>query len=344
MSKTILVTGGLGYIGSHTIIELLQEGYKVICFDNLETSNIDVIKKIEEITNKTFEFYKVNVCDFNEINSCLLKYKFIDGIIHFAAFKSVSESVQFPLKYYENNIISLLNIIKTASRFKSNIVFSSSCTVYGDSMKFPLTENDEGATPKSPYGNTKKICEQILFDFSKNENISITSLRYFNPVGAHISGKIGETPNAIPQNLIPYLTETAIGIREQLVIFGNDYDTIDGTCIRDFIHVSDVAIAHIAALKYMHNSLEKKNYNVFNIGRGVGVSIKHVVERFIELTGVSLNYCYGSRRSGDIVESWASCEKAEMLLDWKAKYTLDEIIKSSWLWQKNMKYSKDARG
>jgi len=344
MTKTILVTGGLGYIGSHTIIELLQEGYKVVCFDNLQTSNIDVIKKIENITNKTFEYYNVNVCNINEINNCLNKYKYIDSIIHFAAFKSVSESVQFPIKYYENNIMSLLNVIKIAIRFKSKIVFSSSCTIYGESLRFPLTEDDECSSPKSPYGSTKKICEDILLDISKSENIQITSLRYFNPVGAHISGKIGETPNAIPQNLIPYLTETAIGLREQLVLFGNDYDTFDGTCIRDFVHVSDVATAHIAAIKYMNNSNDKKRYNVFNIGRGVGVSIKQVIDRFIELTGVRLNYCYGKRRNGDIVESWASCEKAEKYLAWKSKYSLDEIINSAWLWQKSVKYNKDGRG
>jgi UDP-glucose 4-epimerase len=336
MNRTILVTGGLGYIGSHTIIELLQEGYKVVCLDNLQNSNINVIKKIEKITNKTFDYYNVNVCDIDEINKCLIKYEFIDGIIHFAAFKSVSESIQLPIKYYENNIMSLLNVIKIATQFKSNIVFSSSCTIYGESLKFPLTEDEEGVLPKSPYGNTKKICEEILVDFSKSENINITSLRYFNPVGAHFSGEIGETPSVIPQNLIPYLTETAIGIRDQLVIFGNDYDTFDGTCIRDFIHVSDVAIAHIAAIKYMSNILNKKKYDVFNIGRGVGVSIKQVVERFIELTGEKLNYCYGNRRSGDIIESWASCEKAEMYLRWKAKYSLDEIINSAWLWQKNL--------
>jgi UDP-glucose 4-epimerase len=336
MTKNILVTGGLGYVGSHTIIELLQEGYRVICLDNLQNSNIDVVKKIEDITNKSFEFYNVNVCDINEINKCLGKNKSIDGIIHFAANKSVSESIQFPIKYYENNIMSLLNIIKIADKFKSNIVFSSSCTVYGESLNFPLTEDDETAIPKSPYGNTKKICEEILFDFSKSEKINITSLRYFNPVGAHFSGKIGEAPTVNPQNLIPYLMETAIGLRDQLVIFGNDYDTFDGTCIRDFIHVSDVATAHIAALKYMDNCFAKKIYNVFNIGRGVGVSIKQVVDRFIDLTGVNLNYCYGNRRSGDIIESWAACEKAEIHLGWKAKYSLDDIINSAWIWQKNI--------
>jgi len=336
MTKNILVTGGLGYIGSHTIIELLQEGYSVICLDNLQNSNIDIVKKIEDITNKSFEFYNVNVCDINEINKCLGKNKSIDGIIHFAAYKSVSESIQFPIKYYENNIMSLLNIIKIADKFKSNIVFSSSCTVYGESLNFPLTEDDETEIPKSPYGNTKKICEEILFDFSKSEKINITSLRYFNPVGAHFSGKIGETPSVNPQNLIPYLMETAIGLRDQLVIFGNDYDTFDGTCIRDFIHVSDVATAHIAALKYMDNCFDKKMYNVFNIGRGVGVSIKQVVDRFIALTGVNLNYCYGNRRSGDIIESWASCEKAEIHLGWKANYSLDDIINSAWIWQKNI--------
>ena len=336
MTKNILVTGGLGYVGSHTIIEKLQEGYRVICLDNLQNSNIDVVKKIEDITNKSFEFYNVNVCDINEINKCLGKNKSIDGIIHFAANKSVSESIQFPIKYYENNIMSLLNIIKIADKFKSNIVFSSSCTVYGESLNFPLTEDDETAIPKSPYGNTKKICEEILFDFSKSEKINITSLRYFNPVGAHFSGKIGEAPTVNPQNLIPYLMETAIGLRDQLVIFGNDYDTFDGTCIRDFIHVSDVATAHIAALKYMDNCFAKKIYNVFNIGRGVGVSIKQVVDRFIDLTGVNLNYCYGNRRSGDIIESWAACEKAEIHLGWKAKYSLDDIINSAWIWQKNI--------
>jgi len=333
-NKTILVTGGLGYIGSHTIVELLNSEYNVICIDSLINSKKEVQKSINEITNKKFNFHKVDTCNYNDLLDSLSKYSKIDGIIHFAAFKSVNESVRNPLKYYENNILSLLNILKVAMRYNSNLVFSSSCTVYGESKIMPITEANKIASPESPYGNTKIICEEILMDYSKIANIKITSLRYFNPVGAHMSGCLGELPVGIPENLIPLLTQTAIGERDKLIIFGNDYDTHDGTCIRDFIHVSDVALAHISAFNYMKSNHEF--YSVFNIGTGYGTSVGEFVSKFIEITGVDLNFEYGQRRKGDIIESWASCAKAEKELNWKSKFSIEDIIISAWNWQKKI--------
>lgn len=330
----ILVTGGLGFIGSHTIVELLNLNYKVICVDNLSNSSISVISNIEKITNKTFDFFEVDVNDTSKVNSILSKYNKIDGVIHFAAFKAVGESVSKPLDYYKNNINSLINILSSTEKFNSNFVFSSSCTVYGEPNKLPITEDVNLALSTSPYGNTKKVGEEILKDYSKIADRKIISLRYFNPVGAHSSGLIGELSNDIPQNLFPYLMQTAIGRRDKLIIYGNDYDTPDGTCIRDYIHVVDLAIAHIRAFEYMLKTNNK--YSVFNIGTGIGLSVLEVVNKFIELTGVKINFEFGPRRDGDIVKIWADPELAINQLAWKAELTLDEMILNAWQWENNL--------
>lgn len=329
----VLVTGGLGFIGSHTIVELLNRNIEVVCVDNLSNSNEVIKDRIIQITNKNFSFYKIDIADINLLEKVFIEQNNIDSIIHFAAFKSVSESVINPLAYYQNNIIGLLNIVQLAKKYSSNIVFSSSCTVYGEPKNLPINENSEIIKPSSPYGNTKKICEEILQDFSVNSDIKIVSLRYFNPVGAHDSGLIGELPLGVPQNLFPYVTQTAIGLREELTIYGNDYDTLDGTCIRDYIHVVDLAIAHIKAIEYMDDM--KENYDVFNIGTGKGISVLEVVREFETISNLKLNYRFGERRNGDIVKIWADNSKAVNILNWQPKSDITSMISSAWNWQKS---------
>jgi UDP-glucose 4-epimerase len=332
LRNTILVTGGLGYIGSHTIVELLNLDYNVICIDDLSNSKIEVKSNIERITNKSFDFFNIDVSNEELLNEVFESYDSIDGVIHFAAFKAVGESVSNPLKYYRNNLDSLLSVLNCTEKYNSNFVFSSSCTVYGEPSVLPISEDVPVAIPTSPYGNTKKVGEEILKDYSKTSDRKIVSLRYFNPVGAHSSGLIGELSNNIPQNLFPYLMQTATGKRDKLIIHGSDYDTPDGTCIRDYIHVIDLANAHIRALEYMYDTAQ--GYSVFNIGTGIGFSVLQVVNRFVELTGVKLNFEFGPRRNGDIVKIWASSDFAIKHLNWKSKLNLDEMIISSWEWEK----------
>ena len=336
MQKTILVTGGLGYIGSHTIVELLEKNYKVICIDNLSNSQIVVKEWINEITKKEFDYYNLDICDLNAIQNCLKNYESIDAVIHFAAYKAVNESVENPIKYYQNNLQGLISLIEAMKPFKAHFIFSSSCTVYGEPEDSPITEDANIVKPKSPYGNTKKICEEILFDNANISSSKTTILRYFNPVGAHVTGKIGELPIGIPQNLLPYLTQTAIGKRASLTIFGNNYPTPDGTCIRDFIHVTDLALAHIACINYMVE-LDSPKYSIFNIGTGKGTSVLEMVKRFEVLTNVKLPIQFGENRVGDIVKIWASATKAEKLLKWEAKFGLDDILLSAWNWECNLK-------
>lgn len=327
----ILVTGGLGYIGSHTVVELQQAGYNVVVVDNLSNTSKDVIDRIKTITGKEFTFYEVDVCNLNDLKKVFEMEK-IDGVIHFAAFKAVGESVEFPLKYYHNNVgglITLLECMKSAGVL--NIVFSSSCTVYGDTKESPITEDHPVVEAISPYGTTKIIGEQILFDYSRVTETRVVSLRYFNPVGAHPSGLIGELPLGVPNNLIPYITQTAAGIREQLTIFGNDYNTPDGTNIRDFIHVVDLAKAHVKALQYAHDHDFKSE--VINLGTGTGHSVLEVVKAFERVNGISLNYRFGDRRSGDVEQIWADAKKAEKLLGWKTEIGLDEMMSTAWNWQ-----------
>jgi UDP-glucose 4-epimerase len=331
----ILVTGGLGYIGSHTIIKLLEKNYEVICLDNLINSDLNIKKKIIKITKKNFKFHKIDLSSLTQLKKILKKYHKIDCIIHFASLIYVPESLEQPLKYYYNNLTSILNIIEIAKIYKSNLIFSSSSTVYGVPKKFPITEDMPLGISPSPYGKTKKIGEEILMDVSKIENLSITSLRYFNPIGAHESGLIGERPAKKPVHIMPYITQTAMGIQKELIIFGNNYKTKDGTCIRDFIHVNDVAEAHIKCIPFLKKN--KKNYYKFNIGVGKGISVLELIKQFEKTTGVLIPYKFGKRRKGDVPELWASCKKAKKYLNWTAKYNYEDMVLSAWNWEKNLK-------
>lgn len=337
MKKKILVTGGAGYIGSHTVVELINSGYEPVIVDNFSNSEKSVVKGLKEITRQEVTLYEGDCNDKIFLSRLFKQEKSIDGVIHFAAFKAVGESVQEPLKYYFNNINSLIVLLEIMEQNNChNLVFSSSCTVYGQPDKLPVTEETPKKSAESPYGNTKKICEDILFDYYKSGgNIKSVALRYFNPVGAHPSGKIGELPLGIPNNLVPYVTQTAAGIRRELTIFGNDYNTKDGTCIRDFIHVVDLAKAHVKSLEYL-DTLEPNAFDVFNIGTGNGNSVLEVVKTFEKVTGEKLNYKIGNRRSGDIEKVYANVDKAEKVLKWKAELSLEDSLKDAWNWQKNL--------
>ena len=331
----ILVTGGLGYIGSHTIVKLLEKNYEVICIDNLINSDISVKKKIEKITKKNFKFYKIDLCNKIELEKILKKYHRIDYIMHFASLIYVPESFKKSLKYYYNNLTSMMNIVGITMKYKSNLIFSSSSTVYGLPKKLPITEDMPFGISPSPYGKTKKICEEILKDLSKIENLSIISLRYFNPIGAHESGLIGERPVKKPIHIMPYITQTAMGIQKKLTIFGNNYKTKDGTCVRDFIHVNDVAEAHVKCIPFLRKN--KKEYHKFNIGVGKGISVLELIKQFEKSTGVLVPYKFGKRRKGDVPELWASCKKAKKFLNWTAKYNHEDMVLSAWNWEKNLK-------
>ena len=331
----ILVTGGLGYIGSHTIVKLLEKNYEVICLDNLINSDLSIKNKILKITKKKFKFHKIDLGNLNKLKKILRKYNKIDCIIHFASLIYVPDSLEQPLKYYNNNLTSMLNIVEIAKKYKSNLIFSSSSTVYGEPKKFPITEDTPLSIPPSPYGKTKKIGEEILMDVSKIENLSIASLRYFNPIGAHDSGLIGERPKKNPVHIMPYITQTGMGLQKKLTIYGDDYKTKDGTCIRDFIHVNDVAEAHIKCIPFLKKN--KKKYYKFNIGVGKGISILELINQFEKSTGVLIPYKFGKRRKGDVPELWASCKKAKKFLKWTAKYNHEDMVLSAWNWEKNLK-------
>ena len=317
----IVVTGGLGYIGSHTVVELLSKSYDVIIVDNLSNSTQDVKKGIEEITGKSVELKILELADQKEVFRFFSDNPDIDGIIHFAAYKAVGESVQNPLMYYENNLYSLINLLKACEKFcvKTNFIFSSSCTVYGQADQLPIDEKSPLKPAESPYGNTKQICEEILQDISiSSDNFNIVSLRYFNPIGAHPSIQIGELPLGKPQNLVPFITQTAAGVLKKLTVFGNDYNTSDGTCIRDYIDVVDLAKAHVAALELLENENHPKKYEVFNLGTGKGTSVLEVIKTFEEVSKMKLNYMIGERRSGDVESIYASTKKANKILHWVA--------------------------
>ena len=336
MKQTILVTGGTGFIGSHTSVELIEAGYKVVIVDNLSNSKIEVLDGIEKITGVRPAFENVDLRDKEATEGVFKKYPDIEGIIHFAASKAVGESVQKPLLYYRNNIVSLVNLLELMPKYNvRGIIFSSSCTVYGQPKpeNLPVTEDAPHQKATSPYGNTKEINEQIIYDYiHSGANIKSIILRYFNPIGAHPSALIGELPNGVPANLIPYVTQTAIGIRKQLTIFGNDYDTPDGTCIRDYIYVVDLAKAHVAAMRRVLDE-ETEPIEYFNIGTGRGNSTLEIVETFEKATGVKLNWKYGPRREGDIVKIWGDCTKANKVLGWKAETPLEDVLRSAWKWQ-----------
>ncbi|NRF41617.1 UDP-glucose 4-epimerase GalE [Pedobacter foliorum] len=336
MSK-ILVTGGTGFIGSHTVVELHNAGYEVIIVDDLSNSNPKILDQIEAIIGIKPEFVELNLCDEAKVTEFVAKNTDIDGVIHFAAFKAVGESVQQPLKYYKNNFYSLINLINA---FNSSIklVFSSSCTVYGQPDVLPVTEEAPTKKAESPYGNTKQIAEEILQETcAVTPSLKVTSLRYFNPVGAHHTALIGELPIGVPQNLVPFITQSAIGKRGPITVYGNDYDTPDGSAIRDYIHVVDLAKAHVAAIKRLESDAAASNYEVFNLGTGKGSSVLQVIDAFEKSTGQKLQYTIGARREGDIEKVWGDVTKSARDLNWKAELDIDVMMSSAWNWEKYLK-------
>lgn len=336
MKGTILVTGGTGFIGSHTVVELQNSGYDVVIVDNLSNSSASVVDNIEKITGKKPHFEELDCLDQEGLeNRVFKKYPDIRAIIHFAASKAVGESVQKPLLYYRNNLVSLINLLELMPRYDvKGIVFSSSCTVYGQPDILPVTEDAPVKKAESPYGNTKQINEEIIRDtVASGSPVQAILLRYFNPIGSHPTSLIGEMPNGVPMNLIPYLTQTAIGIREQLSVFGDDYNTPDGSCIRDYINVVDLAKAHVVAISRILEDKQDEQVEVFNIGTGKGVSVLELIHAFEAATGVKLNYKIVGRRAGDIEQVWANPEKANKVLGWKAETSLEDTLRSAWNWQ-----------
>ena len=334
----ILVTGGLGFIGSHTVVELQNEGFEVVIVDNLSNSSIDVLDKITKITGKQPLFEQIDLRDKQAVHQLFEKYTSINGVIHFAASKAVGESVENPLLYYENNLNSLIYLLQELQQKpEAHFIFSSSCTVYGEALQMPITENAPIQQAVSPYGNTKQIGEEIITDVTKVSNIKAILLRYFNPIGAHPSAEIGELPMGVPQNLVPFITQTAMGLRKELSVFGNDYPTPDGTCIRDYIHVVDLAKAHVVALKRLIENKNKTNVEVFNIGTGNGNSVLEVIETFEKISGQKLPYKIVNRREGDVMQAYADTEKANTILGWKAQSTLAEALQSAWIWEQKVR-------
>lgn len=337
----ILVTGGVGYIGSHTVVELQNSGHEVVIVDNLSNSDISVLDKIQKISGKKPECEIFDLKDRSKCMDFFSRHQDVEGVIHFAAYKAVGESVAEPLKYYRNNLVSLMNILEGMKEYQiENLVFSSSCTVYGQPDELPVTEQAPIKKAMSPYGNTKQISEEIISDFIKTGGIKAIALRYFNPIGAHESALIGELPLGIPNNLMPFITQTAIGIREQLSVFGDDYNTPDGTAIRDYIHVVDLAKAHIIAVERMVEKRNKKDMEVFNLGTGNGFSVLEVIQSFEKVSQCKLNYKIVGRRPGDVEIVYADTNFANDELGWKAAKSLDEMTLSAWNWEKALQERK----
>ena len=337
--KTILVTGGTGYIGSHTVVELLEEGFEVVVIDNLSNSTAEVIDRIEQITGKRPHFIKMDMRDREAMYSLFEKYPEIGAVIHFAALKAVGESVEKPLAYYENNLLSLIHLLEVMKASGiSPVVFSSSCTVYGEPDRLPVTESAPVKPASSPYGNTKQISEEILRDArASHPELRVISLRYFNPIGAHSSALIGELPTGVPNNLVPFITQTAAGIRDSLKVFGDDYRTSDGSAIRDYIHVVDLARAHLVAIRRMLDGKQKIPYEVFNLGTGRGHSVFEIIHTFERVTGRKLPYRVVGRREGDVEQVYADTSYANKELGWKAEYGIAETLASAWEWEKNLR-------
>lgn len=330
----ILVTGGAGFIGSHTVVELHNAGFEPVIIDNLYNSNLNVLEGIKKITGKEFPFYEIDCNDAEKVRALFEKEQF-DGVIHFAAYKAVGESVEKPLNYYENNLISLLVLLRAMKEYNvDKFVFSSSCTVYGQPEQLPVTESTPRLPANSPYGNTKAIAEDIIRDHVHSRpDLKAISLRYFNPIGAHESSLIGELPNGVPSNLVPFITQTAAGLRKSLTVFGSDYNTPDGTCIRDFIHVVDLAKAHVKALDLLESQTESNYYDVFNVGTGEGYTVLQLINTFEEVNGVKLNYTIGPRREGDVEQIYAQSDKVNNVMKWHAEKSMAEALRDAWNWQ-----------
>jgi len=334
----IVVTGGLGFIGSHTVVELQNEGFEVVAIDNLSNSSESVLDGIFNITGKKPIFEKIDLRDKNSVQSFFKKHNDVEGVIHFAASKAVGESVENPLLYYENNINALVYVLQELKELANpNFIFSSSCTVYGQAEKMPITENAPVQSAMSPYGNTKQIGEEIITDTAKVTNINSILLRYFNPIGAHPTAEIGELPLGVPQNLVPFITQTAMGLREKLSVFGEDYPTSDGTAVRDYIHVVDLAKAHVVALKRLLNKQNLEKVETFNLGTGKGSSVLEVINAFEKVANQKLNYQIVGRREGDITEAYANTDKANDVLGWKAELSLEEALSSAWKWEQKVR-------
>ena len=342
MKKKILVTGGTGYIGSHTTVELIEEGFDAVIIDNLYNSEADVVDRIHKITGIRPLLEVLDLCDMEKLDGFIQKHRDISAVIHFAAYKAVGESVNKPLEYYRNNLLSLVNLLNVMKRYGiPNLVFSSSCTVYGQPEKLPVTEDAPLQPATSPYGNTKQVGEAIIRDTTvSDKNVRAISLRYFNPIGAHPSALIGELPRGVPENLVPYLTQTGYGIREELKVFGDDYNTPDGSCVRDYLHVVDLAKAHVVAIKRLIEGKNKANYEVFNLGTGKGVSVLEAIKSFERVSGIKLKYRIVGRRAGDIEKIWADPSFANKELGWKTVSSLDEAMKTAWEWEKILRSNK----
>ena len=337
MNKRILVTGGAGYIGSHTVVALRQQGYDLVVVDNLSNASPKMIQQIEKITGRALAFEQVDLCDAAGLRQVFESYTDIAGVIHFAALKAVGESVNYPLKYYHNNLVSLINLLQCMQDYHvPNLVFSSSCTVYGQPDVLPVTEDAPVKKAESPYGNTKQIAEEIISETVQTSEVRAISLRYFNPIGAHESGLIGELPLGVPNNLIPYITQTAIGKLPKLRVFGSDYDTPDGTPIRDYIDVNDLAKAHVVALERMLNNKQEAPCEVFNLGTGNGFTVLETIQTFEKVTGVKLAYEIVGRREGDIEKVWADTRLANLKLGWTAEKSLADMLATAWQWEKNL--------
>lgn len=336
--KKILVTGGLGYIGSHTVIELQNSGYEVVIIDNLSNSSLDVLGGITNITNTPPKFERLDLRIKSDVKKFFNKNKDINGVIHFAASKAVGESVENPLLYYENNINTLIYLLQECNAYGiENFIFSSSCTVYGEPDTLPITEDAPVKEATSPYGNTKQISEEILKDSCSVSSLKSIALRYFNPIGAHHTAEIGELPAGVPQNLVPFITQTAAGVRDQLSVFGDDYPTQDGSCIRDYIHVVDLAKAHVIALERLLSKKNESNYEVFNLGTGKGSSVLEVIKAFEKTTDRKLNYKIVDRRPGDVISVYADTKKANEELGWKAERSMEEALASAWKWERKLR-------
>ncbi|MEO9572133.1 MAG: UDP-glucose 4-epimerase GalE [Polaribacter sp.] len=343
MKNKIIVTGGCGYIGSHTVVELINNNYDVVILDDLSNSSVETLGRIEKITGVKPVFIDIDLKNDTETKKVFSKHKDAKAVINFAAHKAVGESVQKPLMYYKNNLYSLINMLSSMVENNINgVIFSSSATVYGTPETLPITEKSKTQRPFSPYGNTKKIAEEVIDDLIKsNDNFSAISLRYFNPIGAHESGLIGELPSGVPNNLMPYITQTAVGLREKLMVYGNDYPTKDGTPIRDYIHVVDLAKAHVLAVERIINKQQEQPYEIFNLGTGNGFSVLDVINSFEEVTNSKLNYEITDRRPGDVPELYAATDLVKEKLGWEPKKSLNEMIKSSWDWEQKLRNNKE---